>query len=370
MATITLNGTTYVALPPQGSTPDLSGDYIVSDVSSHVITDSSAGFIVAPFIASLYADASGTVGVVQQSTVEILDIDRIFDLSLNAYESAKILNAFVVTDLDLDGTVDPSGHVSVTMATGAAVVDFKAQLAAAIADAEMKDASGTSLTNWLKEEAKADVTSLLNFDTLANLLEASVLSTFDIALDASGGADSMHTVMGANEAEARRRTLFTQLNESRVEAYCTVADPSGFATALERVKKINFLPMVAGDTLALVFDVLVGDYTAGVGVNGNVPNVGANITRSIVDAAPTGTGSGANGADSYVIGGNGFGYANGTITISKPTMRRIAVQLHLGEGGPAGQPISTVPSSSPNGDVQNGFELSALPTTALPTTAF
>lgn len=361
MSYITLNGTNYVALPPQGTTNTLTGDYIVNtDASSHVITDSSAGFIVAPFIARLCADASGTVGVVQQSTVEILDIDRIFDLSLNAVESAKILNAFVVNDLDLDGSADPSGHVGVTMATGAAVNNFKAQLAAAIASGSMNDASGTSLTNWLKAEAKADVTSLLNFDTLANLLEASVLSTFDIALDASGGADSMHTVMGAEGAEARRRTLFTQLNESRVEAYCVPSDGSN--SLLDRVKTINFLPMVAGDTLALVFDVLVGDYTAGEGVNGADPSVGAKITRSIADAALTGTGAGANGADSYVIGGTGFGYANGTITISKPTMRRIAVQLHLGDGVTAGDPISADPIANATGDIQNGFVLPALPT--------
>jgi len=333
-------GPTYAsALPGQ---EQLAGNYILSDVSGAVSTSASAGRFVAPYIATMYADASGEVGVLQQTTVTIVDIDRVFDISMNATEAVKILKGFVVRDEDASGSItDLSANVSVNMADTSG--NFIQTLAAAIASAELKDGSGASLADWLKAEAQADVTKLLSYDTLANLLEASVLSSFKIALDASDGAADMWETISDGGA-ARRRILFTQLNESRVEKYAlTSAD--GLDASNERVNVLNFLPLVKGDKFVMVFDVVLGQYTTA----GSAPTVGAFIDRVSKDAGPAYASAG------YIIGGNVTGnFDTAGLTIAKPTLRRVAIQLALGTDGTAGDAFDF----SRTGSAANGYSIS------------
>jgi hypothetical protein len=334
MSYITLNGVNYAALPPQGTTTPLTGSYILdTDASLNIITDVSSdgnGLFITPFISRMYADASGSVGVLKQTTVEILDIDRIFNITLPDENAKKILKGFKVMDTDASGGViyDPSANVSVDLIADASG-DFKTALMTAIASADLSDGT-VSLTNWLKSETQKDVTRLLNFDTLANLLEASVLTSFGINLDASGGASNMWTAMNAGgDGAARRRAMFTQLTESRVEKYATV-DPSGLDMSNERVAILNFMPLVQGDKLAFVFDVIVGQYSAATGA---APTAGSLVSRVSNDAA-----IGTQGAytDAYVLGGRvSSNFETGDLTIAKPTMRRIAVQLRLGNNSEA-----------------------------------
>jgi hypothetical protein len=322
----------------------LTGGYIAAvDVSNRVITDLSLNTFVAPYIAAMYADASGTVGVLQKTKVEIVDIDRVFDISLNSVASAKILKGFIVRDVDVSGSItDVSADVSVSMANDASG-DFIGALAAAIASTDLKDISGNSLTNWLKAEAQSDVTKLLSYDTLANLLEASVLASFNISLDASDGATDMWEVMSAGDA-ARRRLLFTQLNEDRIEKYA-LSNGAGTDASNERVTVLNFLPLVKGDKFVMVFDVVIGQYTTA----GSPPSVGAYIQRVKKDAQEIPTNS------TYILGtGVESSFADNSLTISKPTLRRVAVQLALGTDGTATEAFAF----TRDGSAANGYTLS------------
>jgi hypothetical protein len=354
MATpITLDGVNYQTLAPQGTTTTLSGQYIVSDASNSIITDvanDGTGLFVAPFISRMYADASGSVGVIQQTTVQVVDIDRIFNIDLTESQSKAILAGFKITDNDVSGNLLDSSFASVVVSMSDASDAFITALAEAIASNSLIDNTSTSLTNWLQAETRADVRRLLSYDTLANMLEASDLLSFGIALDASNGATNMWTEM-ASEAEgesaARRRALFTQLTESRIEKYALV-DASGLDTSNERVTVFNFLPLLKGDKLAFVFDVIVGQYSAG---SGEVPTVGALMTRAINDNAP-GTVGGLAAGD-YIIGGQVESqFETGTLVISKPTMRRVAVQLRM-EPSPVGDAFA----ATRTGDVQAGYTL-------------
>ena len=304
---------------------------ILDPSQNQVATDSTSNLFVAPYIGVMYADASGQVGVLEQTTVTITDIDKIFNVTLLDGDAMKIIGAFTVTDLDRAAT--EAGDISAASVqvdiSGAKKADFVAALAQAVVDAS--DGS-VSLTNWLKAETKLDVERLLSFDTLANLLEGSVLSSFGIALDASGGANKMYTTI-ENGAAGLRRLLFTQLTENRVETYAPAAgtDPSG-----ERIKIMNFLPFLKGDKLAFVFDVYVGQYTPGAnGVNGEHVTAGAALTRKIQDASPASELT----AQSYITGaaaaGGAFAETGAVLTISKPSMRRVAVQVQLSTGGSA-----------------------------------
>lgn len=354
---ITTQGVFSSNLPASGTTGTLTSNYILSDASSQVITDVSqgaigTGIIVMPFIPKMYADASGTVGVLQQTTVQIIDIDHVFNVDTSVADAKKILKGFKVKDLDASGNgtlYDPSANVSVELIPGASG-EFISTLASQIAASTSTSLSNKTLAIWLKEETQVDVTKLLSFDTLANLLEASTLKSFAIDLDASGGAENMWNLIGVDDTEsaARRRTLFTQFSEAHVEKYAYV-DASGLDTSNERVIIMNFLPFVVGDKFTMVFDVVVGQYTMG---SNTAPGSGAFISRAQGDYAAGQTGA---YTDAYVLGGQvASNFANNSLTITKPTLRRVAVQLALGKSdGTPGNAFAYTRS----GDIQSGYVL-------------
>jgi hypothetical protein len=339
MSNTVTDGTFTGSLIPAGSTQLITGSYILSDVSNSVGTNANflgtgSRQIVAPFISTMYAGASGEVGVLQQSTVSIVDIDAIFTVDMNDAYAVKALRGFSVRDVDVSGAgeanVDPSAHIIVTMRGGETEKnEFNEALRYALTNATAVTDSAP-LATYLKEEAQTDVERLLNYDGLANLLEASVLKTFAIELDVSHGANNMWTTMD-NGAAAQRRALFTQIDEARVEKYATVSE-EGVYINRERVALMNFLPLTVGDNLALVWDVVVGDYAAG---SNTAPAAGAAISRATGDFAPAPTGpAAASGTESYIIGAHTAGkYEDGSIVISKPTLRRIAVRLNFGKTG-------------------------------------
>jgi hypothetical protein len=359
---ISTNGTYYNSLTGQ----TLSGEYILGssgediDASYNIKTSQDNNLYITPFIASMYADASGTVGVLKQTTVEIVDIDKIFYATLaNETDYKGILEGFMVTDLDATDASN-NAHVKVdALQDPPKVAAFKAALMKAIdAATDSTTPGGKALTAWLKEETQKDVTRLLSFDTLANLLEASVLRSFAIALDSSGGSANMWTALSTNpvanpledETAARRRALFTQLKEENVEKYVHIHDPSGMGVSGERINVLNFLPFVNGDKLAFVFDVVVGQYDSSVPVP-TAPTSGAYIGRVVGDAKISNPGESPFPGGDYIIGGQvESNFQTGSLTIAKPSMRRVAVQITLGaEGGAAaGTPFAFTVNNAAN----------------------
>ena len=326
--------------------PDISGGSLtgynnaattnlISDTSGSITTDASNGEYVAPFIASMYADASGEVGSLQQVAVTVYDIDRTFTKELTAADAKKILKAFKVEDQDTAETgvvnADASANVLVSMVNDASG-DFKAALVSALAASDCTDASSTSLTNWLKAEARADTKALLSYDSLANLLEDGDFISFGIALDASGGAKDMWAKLSATDASgenkiaARRRALFTQIKKETVQAYATVST-DGSGAALEPIATLNFLPLLQGDKLAMIFNVTVGQYTVG----GSAPTEGAKLTLKRADAGP----GSSSVTDGYIGASDVADKYDATLLISKPTLRRVAVKLQMAAGGAA-----------------------------------
>ena len=350
----TTNGTYTGLLIPAGSTETITGSYILSDVSQSIATNADIGGgarqVVAPFISNMYAGASGEIGVLQQSTVTVCDIDRIFEVDLTEAHSKGFLSGFSVYDTDVSGVQDSDVARIVVAISPDGRDGFLSALRYGLTTAT--DSSSKTVSDYLKEETQADVERLLNYDGLANLLEAAVLQRFGITLDASNGANNMRATM-ANGTALQRRALFTQIDEARVEKYSTVS-ADGVYISRERVATMNFLPLTHNDLMALVWDVVVGDYTADSNV---APTAGSAISRRSGDHAPATVGPiGANN-ESLIIGAHTVGkYEDGTIVISKPTLRRIAVRFVLKKDGASAGDAFTV--ATPEGDAAGGYILS------------
>jgi hypothetical protein len=320
----------------------------VGNTTITLATDAASQTYVAPFIASMYAAADGTVGVLQRANVTVTGVDETFDICLSAADSVKLLNAYRVYKSDagaIDAVLDTSAGVTVDMRSADAAEVFRAAVRAALesalstgehmpVDAEQVAAKRT-IEAYLKRETYVDTRDQLAFDTLANLLEASDLASFNMELDVSGAAADMYNKMNGEGVNAPRyrRTLFTQLPESNTEDYLAPKPSGALADNLnaEPVTDINFLPLRSGDKIYFVFDAVVGE-TSMVGGVLAAPTSGAAITREVKDAdyADKVQVGAAGVAGLATLGKNGTEYANGaSLTFSAPTKRRIGVAIKV-----------------------------------------
>jgi hypothetical protein len=306
---------------------------------------------IAPFIASMYAAANGEVGVLQRANVQITGVDETFDLCLSAEDSVKLLNAYRVYKEDageIDGVLDTSAGVVVDMRSADVAEMFRAALRTGLESAlstgdhmpvgAEQVAAKRIIADYLKRESYVDTRDQLAYDTLSNLLEASDLMSFNMALDVSGASADMYNKMNdsgvGSNAPRYRRTLFTQLPESNTEDYLAPKPEGALVDNLnaEPVTDINFLPLRSGDRIYFVFDATVGETSMGVesGVLG-APTSGASITREVKDA--TYADKVQVGSDSMAglasIGKNGTQYAGASLTFSAPTKRRIGVSIKV-----------------------------------------
>jgi hypothetical protein len=307
--------------------------------------------LVVPFVAPMYADASGQVGVLQREDVTIYGIDDVFDVSCTLAQAADLLNAFTVTDVDQRGGLGLSAEVLVDF-SGTTFATALAEIIAFADAGNSRDASNTNLHVYLRDETHADLLSALAHDALANMLEASDLNV-EIALDASSGAVNMADELAGNGATSAaratqyRKAIFTQIPEYTIEQYLKVSDGSN-NTAFEDVSGMNFMPLLVGDVLTFVFDVTVGQYEM---ASNNMPANGANMQRVFRDANtvyPEGTGNGVwNQTNDISFNQNVSGgyvdqaavtYApTSGLTFLAPTKRRVALKVHLGmRNGTAG----------------------------------
>jgi hypothetical protein len=319
----------------------------VSDVpATQVSTDAATGLFVVPFIADLSVDASGSVGVLQQVSVTMTQIDRILNVTLPDADAVKLLKAFQISDVAYGQGQSKVADVTVSMKEKALFVEA---LTKAIAEKEMNavdmefvdGAAVRGMYGYLLKESRQDTLDMLGYDSLANLLEASDLLSFDIALDASGGADNMYNTMNAGAA-AYRAALFKQLTESRIESY--MLDASGLAhtgVPAEAVTQLDFLPVWNGDKLVFVFDVTVGEVTSKpAGAAWGAANSGAKITRTFQDGtsatnSTAGAGNLAGGASAVDFSNNAsYADAGAQLIFTAPTKRRVALQVQCGNGVP------------------------------------
>lgn len=305
-----------------------------------VQTGETAGVVV-PFVANLYADASGTVGTLQQVTVSMSGIDEVFNVTVAEADAVKILNAFTITDISAGYKESALAEVKVDM-KAAGEANFIAGLAAAVADnasrATSLGVSGESLYAWLKRESRKDTVDLLSYDSLSNLLEASDLLTYDIAVDASGASSNMYDAMNAGSA-AYRKAIFAQIAKANIDAYAAPSD--GSVQNSEAATGLGFLPLLKGDKLTFVFDVTVGEY----GWADAAPTSGAKI-NSVVNDASTAQPSGdyASSAINQQAGAVSSGLAadatdyngnNAQLIFTTPSKRRIALVVKMSTGGTA-----------------------------------
>ena len=300
--------------------------------------------LVVPFVAALYADASGQMGVIQREDVTVTGIDDVFDVNCTLAQAANLLNAFSVTDVDQNGMLGLSAEVRVDFED----INFSSALAEIIAYADAgnsADATPHDLHKYLLDETHSDLLAALSHDGLANMLEASDLNV-EIALDASNGAANMATELEGSgscpphRVEQYRKAIFAQIPEYTIEQYLKVSDGSG-SSALEDVSGIHFMPLLTGDVLTFVFDVTVCEY-----MNNNIaPGYGANIQRVFRDKNTNyvdGSGDAAwnaSGADvtfnqdlsgGYVLQQATTYAPTGGLTFVSPTKRRVALKVHLG----------------------------------------
>lgn len=317
-----------------------------------------AGQYIAPVIAVMNADASGTYGVLQRAKVTITNIDETFDYILSEAQSASLMNLFRVADADIsrvNNTLDASANVDVSLnlADGD---NFRTMIRTALSGAlsstaSLKVNSGAVSTNltpsdYLAYQAYKDALNALKYDTLADMLGADDFASFNMSLDMCGGAISLADKLAAAQA-AIRKTLYTQLPETNTEKYLAPSgrtDLSNGVFAAENVSVINFLPFVVGDKIVFVFDVTVGAATAN--ANGTLNDVtgGPAVTRVNADGAlvPSNTESASSGAGALVneqFAAGQIGYA-GSLTFSAPTRRRIALALMISRHADARPKVS------------------------------
>jgi hypothetical protein len=318
----------------------------VGQTSITLSTDAASQTYVAPFIAQMAANAEGTVGVLQRANVTITGVDETFELCLSAADSVNLLNAFHVYKSDagaIDGVLDTSAGVTVDM-SGAEILKsaLRAALDAAMSTGEHMPVDGAqvaakrNIADYLKREAYVDTRDQLAYDTLANLLEASDLASFSLVLDVSGGAKNMYDAMNGTGVNAPRyrRTIFTQLPESNIEAYLNPNPASGGLVGhlnAEPIEDIHFMPFISGDKIYFVFDAIVGETTIDAG-NTAMPTSGALVTREVKDAdyADKLQIGSAGMAGLATLGKNAAEYANGaSLTFNAPTKRRIGVSVKV-----------------------------------------
>lgn len=327
-----------------------------------VSSNLTSGVVVMPFIAEVAAGASGEIALLQTSAVNITGIDEIFTYTMDVSHSIAILNAFTITDTDIisSSLTDGSGaNVELVQddagAHAGSKPGFKESLIRALQDAsstnvyeKIGQAEGTTFVvtpeQYLEIQSYKDTLRHLQYDTIANLLTASDLFSFNVVLDVSGGADNMWTEIGQSDARAvaYRKTLFTQISESRIEKYLA---PSEGATdvsnsrlqTLEGVSVLNFLPLTRGDKMVFVFDATVGeaqDTATGLNVApGDMPTSGAKLTRVTVDALPASGLANVNNAAGITTLSSADNLGNG-ISLTAPTKRRFAIEITLSADAP------------------------------------
>lgn len=324
--------------------PTVRNRTVPSRGTTSISTDVSNNLFVSPVIGKLYADASGLVGTLQQVTVTINDIDRIFTADLTDAQAVAILNSFEITDVSAGPSPAPTSQfaeVNVTMKQDNSGNFISALMNILEADnTVIYDASDNSLSEYLASETAKSTIELLNNDGIINLLEASeLLDDFTIALDASGGAKDMWNKMSTDNNKMDyespwatfRKAIFAQIPEVVVESYFDLSS-NGTSILHEDISGLKFLPLRRGDTLAVVFDVEVGKYDWANGLMLGGPTLGT-INN---DAYPVfGSNYNVGGIfGNYNSAAAASGYAtSGGLEINQPVKRRVAIKLKMNSGG-------------------------------------
>jgi hypothetical protein len=343
--------------------------YKMSAYSMNTATNQGAGaqavatsladkLFIVPFIADLSVDASGTIGTTRRADVTITNIDALFDVSMGLVDSVKILNAFYIKDSDSNfskiSTDSSSGTiVDVFDPTSAQGVNLRTALFNAVTTSlsrvedtyeivggNVGDKARRGVADYIRFQGYSDTLRDLKQDTLAGLLEASDLNSYTVAIDFSGGAYNMVEKMSAEQGNPLaipgkyRRAIFTQLPESNLESY-VYPDASGSDLAMEDVSGVGFLPLLNKDKIVFVFDVTIGEVTGKSGNYWDEASTGAKMSRVVIDRYPLPL-DGA--AKTNTLGGiidvnaDASQYADGSLTITRPSVRRIAIRAEMGTG--------------------------------------
>lgn len=198
--------------------------------------------IVCPYVASMAASGEATYVYVQQETVQIAGIDYEFDVSLNATNTKKILEAFTVSGKGVDASLNV-----VLSASG----DFHEVLMGAINGSWVAKRSANSKTpsQQFAADLHTGLLAAINIDALANTVQNVDFTGVAAYLDSSGGARDMANNMN----DERCRLLYTQISPASLYLY---TDGSGAEDI-----SCNALPLKGGDVLSFVFDVDLSNVT-------------------------------------------------------------------------------------------------------------
>lgn len=256
--------------------------------------------VVIPFVGDTFVNASGTVGVLETSTVNITGLDTILSVTVSNADAKKILSGFQIDEADTTAG-DANADVTVSMKDATA---FEEGLVSAIQKDE-------AFSSYLYSESRAEVVNQLVNGGLADILEANDLLSYTITLDASAAASDMNSKM-TNDDGTLLRVIFTQIEKSKIDGYIADAGTSNTAS------QFNFLPLNIGDVITFVWDTTVGE--AGMSSGPKITAV-ANSTP----AAPTSSQTGVNPTNS------GDYYSPSQVTITSPTTRRVALKVTLGD---------------------------------------
>lgn len=277
--------------------------------------------IVASPVAALDASGAGYVESQQYAAAAHTAISHIF--RMNVSKGSDMFSAFSWKDLNTEGTT--SGETAITDLS-LNQLKFRDALMAVINDAsggKLADASGSSIVTAhgrgelgdkytlpyafegnaasptiryvLQSEVRNEVEQMLNANGVLEYLEGDTLGNFVFAVDASGGAANMSTLLSA---DAALRNLILQFPNR----------PSEFGAGASEYTK---LPVIAGDEITFVFNV-----SASVMIN-QTTEAGSNIVTGAGAAVANAPAENLSGSSIFASGGNTTSGLNVSTTTRK-----------------------------------------------------
>ena len=326
--------------PPSNTAPTVltSVAGVAPTVSESTFLSTANSLFVVPYVASMNETGSGTYSTtaVEQQTVVISGIDRVFNWGCSLADSIKLMGAFVCVDSSGEALTVGSGSLDVSMNDINALTEV---LVTAINGAV--DSSNKTAAAYLTANLSTELTTLLASSFFTNLGSADAntikgqvsLDSVDLALDASGGAANMAENLAGDHGWCD--DIYTQIPLSTLDKY--LAGGAVGDSASDEPSTTD-LPLLKGDTLVFVFDVAAnGSVTLNkAGNTANIPVPGSQPSAQAANAAGN--------AGATVTQTQSNADYNPMFNINyTPDNCRIAFQLTVGDG--VSQPLQGGPST-------------------------
>jgi len=243
----------------------------VLDIPASVVSDAATNYYVAPFIATLDTSGSAvlTAEQLQAVAVTIANIQRTFKLSLDATQTALLLNAFTVSKSGTALTVELN-KTAFEAVMDTVIAEAADELSAEITADPANGVKGRlakpagNVAAWLSHGLKNTIVDYI----LRTLKVSAVVSSAPVTVNAASAASkSMSDGLAASSNVLE--SIYLQVKQETLGLY-----------KADNIPTTNALPLKGGDKLVFVFDTAPLTITA-------------SVTESQVSSGATSGGGGA-----------------------------------------------------------------------------